>query len=209
MRGWVRWLRMAALVCAIFAHPGVVWCDPVEVSSPELRRVKVEADRPTGRLIIYANYSSHRVIVDGAEFPAYLSDSGIEVTSNEIHEVTVVNSGGVEKKYRLSVNPGQTLALYVDFGATKAKKDDKKESKKDDNKKDDASVGYLSITAESEGQVYIYGRLASSKTPLKKHEVTAGSHKVRVYFFDTRKFSKERDVYVGKGVSMSLNFAKD
>ena len=87
---------MAALVCAIFAHPGVVWCDPVEVSSPELRRVKVEADRPTGRLIIYANYSSHRVIVDGAEFPAYLSDSGIEVTSNEIHEVTVVNSGGVE-----------------------------------------------------------------------------------------------------------------
>ena len=102
------------------------------------------------------------------------------------------------------------MALYTPFFILlSAKKDDKKESKKDDNKKDDASVGYLSITAESEGQVYIDGRLASSKTPLKKHEVTAGSHKVRVYFFDTRKFSKERAVYVGKGVSMSLNFAKD
>lgn len=184
-----------------------VHANPVEVTSPELKKIRVESDRPMGRLIIYANYSSHRIIVDGAEFPAYLSDSGIEVTSNEIHEVTVISSGGVEKKYRLSVNPSQTLALYVDFGSTKPK--DKAGSNKNDKKKEEAAMGFLTITAESEAQVYIDGRLASSKTPLRKHEVNVGSHTVRVYFFDTRKFSKSREVYVGKGVSMSLNFSKD
>ncbi len=208
--------RLARHALSLAGGLAAVWfasdalCDPVDVSSPALRRVKVDAGRAMGRLIVYANYSSHRVIVDGAEFPAYLSDSGIEVTSNAIHEVTVISGGGIEKKYQLSVNPGQTLALYVDFGSAKAKKDAKKDDKKDDKKKkDDASTGFLSITAESEAQVYIDGRLASSKTPLKKHEVSVGSHTVRVYFFDTRKFSKSREVYVGKGVSMSLNFTKE
>ncbi len=181
--------------------------EPKDYSSPDLRPVKLKADRAMGRLLVQVNFSSHHIKVDGAEYPAYLADSGIEVTSNEIHEVVVTNGSGAEKKYRLSINPGETMMLYVDLGGAK-KADGKKEEKKDD-KKDDASMGFLTITAESEAQIYIDGKLVSSKTPLKKHEVNTGSHTVRVYFFDTRKFSKSREIYVGKGANMNLNFTKD
>lgn len=185
--------------------------EPQEYSSPDLRPVKVKENRAMGRILVQVNFSSHRIIVDGAEYPAYLADYGIEVTSNELHDVTVSNSAGAEKKYRLSVNPNETLMLYVDLGSTAAKKDNnsKKEEEKKDEKKDDASTGYVTITAESEAQIYIDGKLVASKTPLKKHEVNVGSHTIRVYFFDTRKFSKSREVYVGKGATMSLNFTKE
>lgn len=192
---------------AIAMAPALANAEPIEVSSPDLRPVQVKSDRPMGRILIHANFSSHRVIVDGAEYPSYLSDYGIEVTSNELHDITVSNSAGAEKKYKLSVNPGETMMLYVDLGGVK--KTEKKEEKKDDKKKDDASTGYLTITAESEAQIYIDGKLVSAKTPLKKHEVSTGSHTVRVYFFDTRKFSKSREIYVGKGATMSMNFTKD
>ncbi len=162
-----------------------------------------------GRIFVQVNFSSHKIIVDGAEYPAYLADYGIEVTSNELHDVTVSNSAGAEKKYRLSVNPNETLMLYVDLGSATKSNTPKKEEEKKDEKKDDASTGFVTVTAESEAQIYIDGKLVTSKTPLKKHEVEVGSHTVRVYFFDTRKFSKSREVYVGKGSSMSLNFTKE
>ena len=201
-------IKLFLTAMAFAMAPALANADPIEVSSPDLRTVRVKSDRPMGRILIHANFSSHRVIVDGAEYPSYLSDYGIEVTSNELHEITVSNSTGAEKKYKLSVNPGETMMLYVDLGGVKKteKKDDKK---KDDKKKDDASTGYLTITAESEAQIYIDGKLVSAKTPLKKHEVSTGSHTVRVYFFDTRKFSKSREIYVGKGATMSMNFTKD
>lgn len=184
--------------------------EPIEVTSPALKKVPLRGERALGRLIVYADFRTHRIVVDGAEYPAYLSDIGIEVTSNEIHEVSVTSSGGLEKSYRVSIDPGQVMALYVDLGKGKQKADKKgREASKNDVKKDDAKVGYLSVTAESEAQIYIDGKLISSKTPLKKHEVDVGSHTVRVYFFDTRKFSKSREVYISKGVSMSINFTKD
>ena len=203
-------MRLIVTLLLAACLPATALAEPVEVSSPDLRPVRVRPDRPMGRLIIYANYSTHRILVDGSEFPVYLADSGIEITSNEIHEIVAINASGAEQKYRVSVEPAQTLALYVDLGgAQKAdKKKDDKPAKKDE-KKPDADAGFLSITAESEAQIYIDGRLVSSKTPLKKHQVTPGSHTIRVYFFDTRKFSKSREVYVGKGVSLSVNFTKD
>ena len=159
-----------------------------------------------GRLVVQANFSSHHIKVDGAEYPAYLLDTGIEVTSNELHEIVVTNGAGAEKKYHVSVNPNETMMLYVDLGSTQ---NNNKNNKKEEKKDDAATTGYLSITAESEAQIYIDGKLVSSKTPLKKHEVKTGSHTVRVYFFDTRKFSKSREIYVGKGANMNLNFTKD
>lgn len=193
---------------ALTMAPILANAEPVEVSSPDLRPVRVKSDRAMGRILIHANFSSHRIIVDGAEYPAYLSDYGIEVTSNVLHEITVSNEAGAEKKYKLSVNPGETMMLYVDLGGAK-KSNSKNDKNKDDKKKDDASTGYLTITAESEAQIYIDNKLVSAKTPLKKHEVSTGSHSVRVYFFDTRKFSKTREIYVGKGATMSMNFTKD
>ncbi len=199
---------IAALAFFIAMTGTFAFAEPTDVSSPDLRPIKVKPERAMGRILVHVNFSSHHIKVDGAEYPAYLADYGIEVTSNELHDVVVSNSAGAEKKYRLSVNPNETLMLYVDLGATKVD-DKKKDEKKDDKKKDDASTGYLTITAESEAQIYIDGKLASSKTPLKKHEVSTGSHTVRVYFFDTRKFSKSREIYVGKGATMSMNFTKE
>ena len=195
-------IKMFLTAMAWVMAPALANAEPVEVSSPDLRPVRVKDQRAMGRILIQTNFSSHRVIVDGAEYPAYLSDYGIEVTSNTLHDITVSNSTGAEKKYRLSVNPGETMMLYVDLGGAK-------KEKKEDKKKEDASTGYLTITAESEAQIYIDGKLVSAKTPLKKHEVSTGSHTVRVYFFDTRKFSKSREIYVGKGATMSMNFTKD
>ena len=183
--------------CPVLAH-----ADPIKVESPTLKRIRVNADRPMGRLYIRTNFSSHRIIVDGAEYPAYLDNTGIEITSNELHTVTV-SKGDVEKTYKFSVNPKQAIVLFVDLGG------DKKTTAPTKSTKEEASTGFLSITAESEAQIYIDGKLISSKTPLSKHEVPSGSHTVRVYFFDTRSFSKSREVYVGKGVNMSLNFNKE
>ncbi len=194
------------VIAVSFASIQTAQAEPKDYASPDLRQIRVKPARAMGRILIQANFSAHRVIVDGAEYPAYLLDTGIEVTSNELHDITVSNTSGAEKKYRLSVNPNETLMLFVDLGG--AKKNDKKDAKKDDKKQDDAATGFLTITAETEAQIYIDGKLVSSKTPLKKHEVSTGSHTVRVYFFDTRKFSKSREIYVGKGATMSLNFNK-
>ena len=200
-------IKIAALMLGVLI-PCVGYSDPVEVSSPDLRPIQVKQNRAMGRIYVQVNFSSHHIVVDGAEYPAYLADYGIEVTSNELHEVTVSN-GNAEKKYKLSVNPNESLMLYVDLGPGANKKPDKKEEKADDKKKDDGNIGYLTVTAESEAQIYIDGKLISSKTPLRKHEVTPGSHTARVYFLDTRKFSKSREIYVGKGATMSLNFTKE
>ncbi|MBQ9394328.1 MAG: PEGA domain-containing protein [Proteobacteria bacterium] len=201
MKHFIRFTALLFVLCS-FGLPASA--EPTDVTSPDLRPVKVKADRPMGRILIQANFSSHRIKVDGAEYPPYLIDYGIEVTSNELHDVVVSNASGAEKKYRLSVNPGETLMLYVDLGGHKS------ETKPaNDNKKDEASTGFLTITAESEAQIYIDGKLVAAKTPLKKHEVPTGSHTVRVYFFEARKFSKSREIYVGKGATMNLNFTKD
>ena len=129
-------MRLIVTLLLAACLPATALAEPVEVSSPDLRPVRVRPDRPMGRLIIYANYSTHRILVDGSEFPVYLADSGIEITSNEIHEIVAINASGAEKKYRVSVEPAQTLALYVDLGgAQKAdKKKDDKPAKKDEKK---------------------------------------------------------------------------
>lgn len=202
-------LRITAFILAFFAFAMTAYAEPTDVSSPDLRPIKVKPERAMGRILVQVNFSSHHIKVDGAEYPAYLADYGIEVTSNELHEIVVSNSAGAEKKYKLSVNPHETMMLYVDLGSEKKADEKKEEDKKEDKKKDDASTGFLTITAETEAQIYIDGKLVSSKTPLKKHEVSTGSHTVRVYFFDTRKFSKSREIYVGKGATMSMNFTKD
>ena len=203
-----RFISISAFLFAAALTGSTALAEPTDISSPDLQPIKLKPDQPMGRILVHVNFSSHHIKVDGAEYPAYLADYGIEVTSNELHDIVVSNSAGAEKKYRLSVNPNETMMLYVDLGSAQ-KAPDKPEEKKDDKKKDDASTGFLTITAESEAQIYIDGKLASSKTPLKKHEVSTGSHTVRVYFFDTRKFSKSREIYVGKGATMSLNFTKE
>ena len=199
-------MMMTVLMMSCFMGQHEAFCDPHQITSPELKKIKVKQNRAPGRLIIYANYTTHRILLDDAEIPAYLSDVGVEVTSNEIHKVKVT-ADSLERIYQISVNPGQTMVLYVDLGSKKTVKKDDSAAKK----KTDASdgKGFITITAESEAQVYIDGKLVSAKSPVKKHEVTSGSHTVRVYFLDTKKFSKSREIYVGKDATMSVHFTKE
>ena len=57
--------------------------------------------------------------------------------------------------------------------------------------------------------VYIDSKLVSDNSPVTKYEVTSGSHTVRVYFRDTRKFSKAREIQVDKDATMSVHFTKE
>ena len=198
-------MMMTVLMMSCFVGQYEAFCDPHQITSPDLKKIKVKQDRAPGRLIIYANYATHRVLLDDAEIPAYLSDVGVEVSSNEIHKVKVT-ADSIERMYQISVNPGQTMVLYVDLGSKKTVKKDDSAAKK---KSDDGSKGFITITAESEAQVYIDGKLVAAKSPVKKHEVSSGSHTVRVYFLDKKAFSKSREIYVGKDATMSVHFTKE
>jgi len=197
----IKKLILASTALSVLTIGSSAFAEPHQVSSPDLQKIKVKTNRAPGRLIIYTNYATHRVLLDDAEIPSYLGDIGVEVSSNELHKVRVV-AADKEKSYQISVDPGETMALYVDLGSNKKVKADEK-------KKEDAYKGFLTVTAESDAQVYIDGKLVSSKSPLKKHEIATGTHAVRVYFLDTKSFSKSRDVYVGRDASMSVHFTKD
>ena len=97
-------------------------------------------------------------------------------------------------------NPAETPMLNEDLGEANSG---------DNTNKDKVTTGFLTVTTDSEALIYVDSKLVDSKTPLEKHEVNTGSHTVRVYFFDTRKFSKSRDINVEKGATMSLSFTKD
>ena len=81
----------------------------------------------------------------------------------------------------------------------------------DAKKKTDAAdgIGFITITAESEAMVYVDPKLVSDKSPVTKHEVTSGTHTVRVYFPDTKKFSNSREIHVDKDATMSVHFTKE
>jgi len=183
--------------------------NPREISSPDLPSVVVRSDRAPGRLVVKANFRTHTVRVNATEYTRDLEDIGMVVPSNELHVIKVSN-GRAEREYRVAVNPGQTLVLYVDLGSTAASARPAQPAAAEPTEAPtDAALGFLTVTTETDAQVYVDGKLISSKSPLNKHEVTSGSHTVRVYFLDTRRFSKSREVFVGKGATMSLHFGKD
>lgn len=198
------------LFLSLLSLPGLAWAQATADTSSDLRKIHVKADRPNGVLIINTNFSNHRVTINNSEYPAYLQDSGMSLPSNVLHKVKVTK-GEVEQIYELSLNPGEALILYVDLGLAvpKAKTSVPVEDPNVGGDTPDASVGYLSITTESEAQVFVDGTLVTAKSPLTRHEVPQGSHSVRVYFLDTRKFSKSREIYVPQGTAMSQHFTKE
>ncbi len=98
------------------------------------------------------------------------------------------------------------------FTGTKVEAEVKKQPDAAETKKQpDAAdgIGFVTITAESEAQVYIDGKLVSYKSSVTKQEVTSGTHTIRVYFPDTKKFSKPREILVDKDATMSVHFTKE
>ena len=76
----------------------------------------------------------------------------------------------------------------------------------DEDDSGDSDVGHLSIRAEPEGQVFIDGRVVATSTPLLDHELSPGTHTVKVYFVADRQFSPERRVRVEAGETRSVFF---
>lgn len=69
-------------------------------------------------------------------------------------------------------------------------------------------VGFLTVNASPTAQVYLDGKLVASKTPLAKHELDAGSHTVRVFFIEDKKFSETKRATITDGRHVNLYFQK-
>ena len=69
-----------------------------------------------------------------------------------------------------------------------------------------AGDGSLSVQAVPYGQVWIDGRMVSPETPLIGHELSAGVHRVKVYFVGMRSFSDERSVRIEAGQNRTVTF---
>jgi serine/threonine protein kinase len=68
------------------------------------------------------------------------------------------------------------------------------------------TMGRLSVRAEPDGQVFVNGQVVATRTPLLNHELEPGTHRVKVYFVELRRFSEERRVRVVAGETRSVYF---
>lgn len=68
--------------------------------------------------------------------------------------------------------------------------------------------GSVSVNARPYGQVWINGRMVASETPLLNHELSAGSHEVRVFFVEAGEFSEIRRVQVEPGQNQRVVFTR-
>ena len=69
-----------------------------------------------------------------------------------------------------------------------------------------AGDGSISVQAVPYGQVWIDGRMVSPETPLIGHDLSAGVHRVKVYFVSLRSFSDERSVRIEAGQNRTVTF---
>jgi len=69
------------------------------------------------------------------------------------------------------------------------------------------TVGYLTVRVTGgSGRVYINDRKVSDRTPLNRHVLKKGSHKVKVYYPDQKRFSEQRSIYIVPGKARTLTF---
>ncbi len=66
--------------------------------------------------------------------------------------------------------------------------------------------GTLSVQAVPFGQVWVDGRMVAQETPLIGHRLSAGSHRVKVYFVNLRQFSDERSVRIEADGNRTVTF---
>lgn len=162
----------------------------------------------SGHLLIRANFKTHSIKINGEPYPSLFKDVGIDLPPNKVHQISVsTNDGAFTKNYQVSLDPGENLVLFLEISAENPK--NKKNEPAKEKKKEDAGEGYVSVTAVADAQVYLDGKMISGKVPLRKYAVTAGSHSVRVFFTETKKNSKTREVYIAKGATMNLHFNEE
>ncbi len=77
-----------------------------------------------------------------------------------------------------------------------------------DSTRRDAATGPASISVQAVpyAQVYVDGRRVAAETPLINHEISAGTHRVKVFFVALQRFSDERWVRLDAGERRTLRF---
>ena len=70
----------------------------------------------------------------------------------------------------------------------------------DNGKEEKAAKGYLSVQVQRGwGKVFVNGRLVAKETPMIKHPVEIGTHRVKVYYPKLKRYSNVRRVSVQPG----------
>jgi serine/threonine protein kinase len=78
----------------------------------------------------------------------------------------------------------------------------------DDKSEEQESRGYLSVQVQRGwGKVFVNGRLVAKETPLVKHPVETGTHRVKVYYPTLKRYSKVRRVRVQPGKTSTEIFS--
>jgi serine/threonine protein kinase len=78
----------------------------------------------------------------------------------------------------------------------------------DSSKKAEKSKGFLSVQVQRGwGKVFINGRLVARETPLVKHPIETGTHRVKVYYPTLKRYSKVRRVRVQPGKTATEIFS--
>ena len=71
---------------------------------------------------------------------------------------------------------------------------------------DPKKSGALTIHTDAGNQAYYYidGKLVSKELPVDNYQINAGSHSIRAYFLNTRKFSRALEVEIEKGYHTTI-----
>jgi hypothetical protein len=66
--------------------------------------------------------------------------------------------------------------------------------------------GYLTVTARSWGAVYVDGKQVAAQTPLYRHPLPAGVHRIKVFQPSSGEYSSVQQVEVRAGEVAELSF---
>ncbi|MDX9719237.1 MAG: PEGA domain-containing protein [Myxococcota bacterium] len=176
--------------------------------------------RDAAFIVVNAKHDQYTVTINDKAYPRS-SKIGAAVAPNKVHEVVVThNTSKSSKRYRLKLKKGESRVLIVDISgssttgavASQAVPSQPAAATSDAQSEEPAegagpNEGFITVNAEPPGQVYIDGKIVSSRTPLVKHKVSAGNHSVRVYYVDLRKFSETKKAVVSEGRHLSMSFS--
>lgn len=69
-----------------------------------------------------------------------------------------------------------------------------------------AAPGYLTVTARAWGAVYVDGKQVAAQTPLYRHPLPAGVHRIKIFQPSTGDYSAEQQAVVRAGETAALSF---
>ena len=217
--------RFTLLLCLLFFTPSVAGEAFAEPKTPTKESAKKKSKdskkkakkaksskKDAAFIIVKAPFKTTTVTVNDVPYPQN-SKVGAVVSPNKSYVVVVTDTtSNTTKRYKVKLEKGEARVFIVDFssasGSSSAPKSNKATASSRTPKKEKAAEGdgFLTVNANPEGQVYVDGKLVASKTPLTKYPIKEGTHSVRVYYVEQRKFSETKRAKVAKDKHVNLFF---